>query len=165
MKFNWYFYLAFDYLKFNEFQPIRDLFGSAERKRCELKYSIHATEKYLITGGDNFMFAKISVIFLLGLCSALGAETINCKKTENAEPVFSMNTENLKGQVSSGSRSLSMNCHVEGEKAYRCFAQSELDGLHSFEVIISKSPRFIEYYGRNFWAYDLSCEISHPSDS
>lgn len=107
------------------------------------------------------MPAKISALFfLLSLASALNAETISCKKTENAEAVFSMNTENLRGNLSSAGTSLPMKCRDDGQKTWRCFAQSERDGLHSFEVIISKSPRFIEYYGRNFWAYPLTCDVS-----
>jgi len=106
------------------------------------------------------MLAKISLLFLVfSFGSLLSAETIRCKKTENDEEVFSMNSENLRGLVFSAGRTLPTACHIDDKNKWRCFAQSERDPLHSFEVTIAESSRFIEYYGRDFWAYPLTCEI------
>lgn len=63
-----------------------------------------------------------TLFFLLSLSFALRAETINCKKTENAESVFSMNTQNLQAHVSTAGTSLPMKCRIGGEKSWRCFA-------------------------------------------
>lgn len=103
------------------------------------------------------MRATISMVFFISVGSTLNAETIRCTKTEDAKEVFSMNTENLQAEVFRAGTSMKMSCRDDGNKSWRCFAQSESDPLHWFEVIISKSPRFIEYYGRDFWAYPLTC--------
>lgn len=102
----------------------------------------------------------LKLLFMLSVAPSLSAEIINCKKIENGEAVFSMNTENLSGLISLAATKLATTCHSDGRKAWRCYAESERDPLHSFEVFVSESARFIEYYGRNLWAYPLTCEVA-----
>ena len=105
------------------------------------------------------MRAIISMFIMLSTALTLQAEIIRCTTTKTAEAVFSMDTQNMQGQITRAGTTRKMACRDDGNKSWRCFAQSERDSFLTFEVIVSQSSRFIEYYGRDFWAYPLTCEV------